>query len=341
MRIPGTGKLRRAFEFIAPGKAVILMYHRVAESGPDPWWLSVTPKHFSEHLDVLRRQTSPTSLGQLTSGSLRRRLSRKAVVVTLDDGYADNLTIAAPLLRQHDVPATLFVTTAAIGDARGFWWDELADLLLLPGELPETLHLTIGCHDYQWCLGASARYTENDYDRHRSWKAQCDNPPTGRHAAYSAIWQLMQPLPQDEQRQALDVLTQRAQGRLRPVLSHRTLTESDVTALGRDGLIEIGSHSVTHPPLPSLPPDFQRREAMDSKRSLEKMVGKPVISFAYPHGQFSEATTSIIREAGFRRACTSYARLVRPGADNFRLPRIEIKDCDGEQFARRLARIFA
>src|SRR5439155_742911 len=106
MKIPGAGRLRRVFEFIAPGKVVILMYHRVAESGPDPWWLSVTPKHFSEHLDVLRRYASPMSLRQLTSNNLRRRVSRKGVVVTLDDGYAD---AAACRLISHLEIAAAFV----------------------------------------------------------------------------------------------------------------------------------------------------------------------------------------------------------------------------------------
>ena len=336
-----TGKVRRACELIAPGKVVILMYHRVSESGPDPWWLSVTPKHFSEHLDVLRRYASPMSLGQLTSSKLGRRLSRKGVVITLDDGYADNLEMAAPLLRQHDVPATVFVTTSAIGNPHGFWWDELADILLLPGELPDTLHLSIRGHDYQWPLGTSAQYTQNEYQRDRSWKAEHEAPPTARHAAYSAIWKLLQPLSNDEQRQALDALSEHAGRSFRPRPVHRTLSESDVAALGRDGLIEVGSHSVTHPPLPVLPADLQRREAVDSKTSLERILGKPVTSFSYPHGQVSDATVTIVREAGFRRACTSYARLVRPRTDDFQLPRIEIKDCDGDQFASRLARVFA
>ena len=51
-------------------------------------------------------------------------------MVTFDDGYADNLWNAKPLLERYDVPAAVFVTTGYAGQDREFWWDELETLLL-------------------------------------------------------------------------------------------------------------------------------------------------------------------------------------------------------------------
>jgi peptidoglycan/xylan/chitin deacetylase (PgdA/CDA1 family) len=81
------------------------------------------------------------------------------VVITFDDGYADNLHNAKPLLERYDIPATVFVTTGHIGHEREFWGDELDRLLLQPSTLPELLGLSINGSPYQWELGEVAHYT--------------------------------------------------------------------------------------------------------------------------------------------------------------------------------------
>jgi peptidoglycan/xylan/chitin deacetylase (PgdA/CDA1 family) len=68
---------------------------------------------------------------------------RSAIVVTFDDGYADNLCNAKPLLRRHEIPATVFMTTDILGSPKEFWQDDLERICLHPGVLPETLRLTI------------------------------------------------------------------------------------------------------------------------------------------------------------------------------------------------------
>src|SRR4029453_8146560 len=91
------GRLRRR----VTARGVILMYHRIAAADRDPWNLCVSPERFDEHLAVLARALRPLSMAQLVQALQERRLPRRAVVVTLDDGYADNLHAAKPLLERH------------------------------------------------------------------------------------------------------------------------------------------------------------------------------------------------------------------------------------------------
>ena len=79
-----------------------------------------------------------------SSRACRRRLPERAVAVTFDDGYADNLEIAAPILAEHGIPATLFVATGLVDADGPPWWDRLASLLLEPARLPSTLALSSG-----------------------------------------------------------------------------------------------------------------------------------------------------------------------------------------------------
>src|SRR5436309_3311860 len=105
---------------------VILMYHRIGvPDADDPWALAVSPDHFAQQLDALRRHRQVISLKELVSRLSERDLPIDSAVITFDDGYADNLHVAKPLLEQHKLPATVFVTAGAVGREAEFWWDEL------------------------------------------------------------------------------------------------------------------------------------------------------------------------------------------------------------------------
>jgi peptidoglycan/xylan/chitin deacetylase (PgdA/CDA1 family) len=265
---------------------------------------------------------------------------RRAVAITFDDGYADNALAALPLLQEHDIPATVFVTTALLGKTRAFWWDELADLLLRPGRLPDTLQLSVRGRDFRWSIGASVEYGEHDYHSHRRWAAMMQEPPTQRQAVYVFLWELMLPLPDEEQRRLLDALALWSGTTPTRAPTHRMLSEGELMSLGAANLIEIGAHSVTHSVLPSLAVDAQRREISGSKRVLEALVERPITSFSYPYGRTSAPTSSAVRDAGFERACTTRAASVAANGDPFDLPRIAVRDCNGEQFARMLSGAF-
>jgi peptidoglycan/xylan/chitin deacetylase (PgdA/CDA1 family) len=109
-------------------KEIILLYHRVACVSTDPWGLCVTPAHFSQHLEVLRKYRR-IRLNQVQATGLRIGRGSHRVAITFDDGYADNLHEAARLLEKYDTPATFFVATGYIGGVLEFWWDELERLV--------------------------------------------------------------------------------------------------------------------------------------------------------------------------------------------------------------------
>lgn len=343
MSFPVTGYLQRAAGWLDSrlrSPALVLLYHQVADLPSDPWSLAVSPRRFAEHLDVLRRSYRPVRLEELHAALRRGDLPRRAVAVTFDDGYADNLHGARPLLEAHEVPATVFLPTAAIGQTSEFWWDELCGLLLQPGNLPRVLHLRIGDARHVWELGEAASYSEADARRHRSWRAW-EPPPGVRQQLFRTLWELLHPLDEDARQRVLGELRRwaRADGASRP--EYRTLSWAEVSALARGGLIDIGAHTVSHASLAALPIDAQRDEIRQSKHRLEAALGRPVTGFAYPFGKrtdYTAATAALVREAGFACACTNVAGAVRKGADPFETPRVLVEDWDGEEFAGRLRR---
>src|SRR5260221_3624612 len=109
MRVPGSGRVRRFVRQVRgrfAARGLILMYHRVAYLDCDRWGLAVSPAHFAEHVDVLRSRQSAIPLSHLAQ-ELRRGDAggRRPIVITFDDGYADNIDSAKPLLEQSGIPA--------------------------------------------------------------------------------------------------------------------------------------------------------------------------------------------------------------------------------------------
>jgi peptidoglycan/xylan/chitin deacetylase (PgdA/CDA1 family) len=322
----------------APGVAVLL-YHRVAEVACDPWRLSVTPRHFAEHCKVLAEKGLAWPLSRIQTALEKGRLPRRAAVVTFDDGYADNLQHARPRFARHDVPVTIFVTAGAVGATREFWWDELERVLLADRTLPSTLELAVAGVVRRWELGADAARATVSPEAAQAWQPWENAHPSARHALYRELYDLLFPLPTSERLAALDALLAWAGDTPAARPSHRTLTEAELGELAGDGLVEIGCHTMSHPPLARLRPAVQRAEIAESRSQLEAIVGRPVRSFAYPYGRrcdYGAETVDLVRELAFDGACANFAGLVGRRTDRFELPRLQVQNWDGETFARRL-----
>jgi peptidoglycan/xylan/chitin deacetylase (PgdA/CDA1 family) len=323
----------------SPAQAVILLYHRVVDPVTDPQLLCVGIQQFAGHLAHLQQHYRVIDLRTFRASLREHSLPERTVVVTFDDGYADNLVNAKPLLERHAVPATMHVATRFLGQAAEFWWDDLENVLLLSPSLPETLRATVDGQEHVWQLGKSARAPA----AFPNWNAQTWRTPTPRHQAYRDLHRLLRPLPADQQDAVLTQLRSQLTTPVPPRPTHRLLTPDELRSLAAGGLVEIGAHSVTHSMLTSLPLEAQRREMLESKRQLEAVIGRPVTSFAYPYGghqMVSPETIALAKDCGFESACSTIAEPVRLGSDLFFLPRFLVRDWNGNEFARQLRGFF-
>jgi peptidoglycan/xylan/chitin deacetylase (PgdA/CDA1 family) len=340
--IRGIGKIKRVYRKIKSKfipSAIILLYHRVAELPTDPQLLAVTPQHFAEHLEILGLKAYPIPLQQLVKVLKEGNIPKRGVVVTFDDGYADNLENAKPQLERYNIPATIFISAGAVGNVRPFWWDELEALLLRPGKLPETLQLNVNGDIMAWKLGETAVYHEKDYWKNRSWSVMEKTDPSLRHGIYRSLLTQMRPIPSSERQKILDELLAWAGAQSTDRPDYLPLTPDEMHRLEQGGLVEVGAHTMTHPVLSTLPPTAQQIEIQQSKTELEKVLGHSVTSFSYPFGSRSDytmETVGIVREAGFACACSNFPEVIWNGTDLFQLPRILVRDWDGDTFARML-----
>lgn len=347
VRLRGINRLRRVARNIrnkfVSSKALILVYHQINEVMTDPQLLCVSPKNFAEQLDVLQKNFKTMRLQHLAQAFQNRFVPRRMVVVTFDDGYADNLYKAKPLLERYEVPATVFVTTGYVGERREFLWDELDRLLLQPGTLPGKLSLEINGKIHEWDLGSASHYSQDNFKSYWSWNVLERNSSGPRQNLYRSLCALLNTLPAEEIQKVLGKL--RLWANTHPIgrLSHRILMDEEVSQLDASDFVEVGSHTVSHPTLSALPFNIQETEIKKSKQYLEDIVGHPVTTFSYPYGSpadYTAKTVKIVQESGYTCACSNFVDVVWRGSDRFQFPRVLVRNWDGDEFTAWLGRWF-
>lgn len=300
----------------------MLLYHRVATLDRDPQGLAVTPQRFAEHLRCIGAHGVPMSLETMVEQARAGALPRGAVAVTFDDGYADNLLRAVPLLAAERVPATVFIATATLATGREFWWDELEHLLLECGPLPSRLQVRIGTYAAEWDLSAMA------------------SPGEARRRVYDDLCLRLRSVTGAIRDQALNELSALVARPRQVRASHRPLDPAEVAVLAAAPGITVGSHTHSHSSLAQLPADEQRREIAGARHQLERITGTPVTTFAYPFGgraDLSASTVAIARDQGVTIACAAAPDSVRPATDPLMVPRIIVRNWTAAEFRQRWA----
>jgi peptidoglycan/xylan/chitin deacetylase (PgdA/CDA1 family) len=317
VRVPGAKLARRVasrWRARLLGGGVILGYHRVADESFDPWSLTVHPEHFRRHMGLLRRTFEPVPLNAVemasSSGSGR---SRKGfpVAVTFDDGYRDVVENALPVLEEFEIPATLFIVTDGLGGT--FWWDRLGVLLQRSVRSNTEVRFEAGGRSFAW------------------------DPDAAEEVLMAGAHRTLQEAGCQEREQVLAQLESReADAGGHPGTVPRVVDEEDLRELARHPLLEIGSHTVTHPRLSALAPSEVDHELEQSRSRLERLTERPVTSLSYPHGARDPGLSVRVEAAGYARACMSRNGLLGGQTDRFALPRLWPADLSEPEFARWL-----
>lgn len=114
------------------------------------------------------------------------------------------------------------------------------------------------------------------------------------------------------------------------------MTVNEVRKITSDGLVTIGAHTVTHPVLPCLDAKACNREIIESKLACEDLIGAPVATFAYPYGAFDARARETVKTAGFTIACSIQHGPVMITSDVLALPRIHVRNVQGDAFEQGL-----
>lgn len=324
-------KVRRVRRLLTPfGRTCfIFVYHRIAESPIDPWGLAVSPDQFREQMLWLRANADPVPLESIIFARSPRDLTRRSVAITFDDGYADVLLNALPILEELKIPATVFLTAGFLDLPGEVWSDELAwRLLLLRGDMTRLAQaLGFSPPPLPLSSGTSSWYAWESPKNLCQWLyrelcAQLVGSPPARHLHVlqeARRWMEGDP----------------------PAALARFLTSAEAMRLAASHHIEIGAHTVTHPSLANLSPPEQSFEISESRKALERLTGRDVRSFAFPYGKkqhFNSASIQAVRAAGYHCSCVNYGRPVNQATSRWMLPRYQILNWDAQQLARAMKR---
>jgi peptidoglycan/xylan/chitin deacetylase (PgdA/CDA1 family) len=301
-----------------PHPGAVLLYHRIGARQPDTHDLATDLPSFRNHLAYLRDRCVPMPLEELAAGAAASSLPRGAVALTFDDGYLEHLTVVAPLLAEYGVPATFFVTTDRLDESHESWWDTLERVFTSAVPLPGNLDL--------YGDGSFVRTTASTEDR---------------AAVHRELGRVLYRESADRRADALRrIVDWSGVVDLAPRQSHRLLTADEIRLLARMPGCDVGAHSVNHLCLSLQPPSTQADEVGSCKITLERLLGTPIRTFAYPYGGLTETTALLVRDAGFSIGATVSCGAVSAGTRFLEMPRLEVGGFNAPSVVGRLEMCF-
>jgi len=204
---------------------------------------------------------------------------RRFAVLTFDDGYADNLSNALPILERYQVPFTVYVTTELVTRQVFFWWRGLQCLFR------DNSEVAVEALGRQYsCSSMNAKYAA--YREVKQWVAR---DVTGRAPLLKETFRKYN-IP------------------LSDLLDREALSAEQLRTLASHQLVTIGGHTTSHPELAKLTEAEVRREVLENRVFLEGLIDKPVSHFAYPFGGPSACghrEERLVKDLGFKSATTT------------------------------------
>jgi peptidoglycan/xylan/chitin deacetylase (PgdA/CDA1 family) len=289
----------------------ILVFHRVLAQ-PDPLFPGeLDAAQFDRLMCTVSRGFSVVTLGQAMKSLAAGSLPRRALVVTFDDGYADNCEVALPILQRHGIAATFFVASGFLNGGR-MWNDTIIETLRLAA-VP-SIDLT------EFGLGVRSL-----------------DGPAQRRSVIDGMLQVVKYQAPEQRTASLSRLATLAGF---PVLPDDLMMTTDqLRSMHRSGM-EIGGHTIGHPILTTLADDVARAEIDGGRRALQDLIDAPVEVFAYPNGvpdrDYDARHVDIVRGLGFLGAVTTARGAAGPEADRFQLPRYSPWGANLAQWSARL-----
>jgi len=128
--------------FVSNKSYTVLMYHGVVkdeDKNAEGDWLQITESEFRAQMEELYLNYNVVSLKDILNNGIDETNTKPKVVITFDDGYANNYEVAFPILRQFSLPATIFLVSDVINTSKLFWYDRLFTSLKKIMSLDEVL----------------------------------------------------------------------------------------------------------------------------------------------------------------------------------------------------------
>lgn len=262
----------------------ILMYHGVARQGTQA--LAAQLRYLARHFKVVSLETM---LDRMMNGS--HPLTHE-IVLTFDDGLRNNLTVVYPILRELQLPATMFVCPALVESGEWLWNHEMRCRLQTLAA-PDVAELRMK-------LLAPSTSVDGVIEWMKTLRLQ--------------------------QRQLAELTIKQATVSFRPTAAQREAFDimdwDDLRSLDCQ-LITVGSHTLSHPILTKLSHQEIEAEILESRRCLEQRLERKVEFFCYPNGAYDRRTYQLVQKT-YRAAVTTEGGVIEDGKapDLHRLPRI-------------------
>ena len=315
------------------GGVVVLTLHRIVpdlelSSCRSPQGMVLRESLFCKLIDYLKENTEVISPDELPS---RRRSKRPRVAITFDDGWIDNLEIAAPYLAQTQMAATFFMASGLAGREQPFW--------------PEQV---IGLMKTTVAAGRVDLFVE--MLRSLGQRGSADTPPAPFPSRMEPVLTWLKRFPASTIRFAVSQTLCELARESRAFHTHfpsdpreRLMTWEQLRRLIEQGH-QIGSHASTHELLPLL----SRPAIFDELKSSRDLIHEQLPSsrdkplwLSYPGGYYNDDVKSAATEAGYRIAFVNSVGVCHEHSDPLLLPRINVWDgtlinAHGEFCERRL-----